>query len=291
MGKNVYQIVADRILERIQEAIQAGDLLPWQKPWTFADVPKNYVSQKCYRGVNTLLLDPGDYLTWNQLCDLEKKEPSLRLRKGSKSHIVVYFKFLERVNVDTQDVERIPMLRYYKVFNVRDIDGLEAREPTYFEHEPIVEAEQLITSYVQREGITLQFELGDKACYSPVADRITLPERKQFKSQEEFYGTAFHEMAHSTGHAKRLDRGLLNTFADSKYSQEELVAEMASAMLLAQCGLLAPTAEKNSAAYVKSWMEAIKGNPRMIVTASSKAQKAADYILGVPMSEAADSAC
>jgi len=287
MGKSVYEIVTERIVEKIEEALREGDILPWQKPWIFADAPKNYVSQRCYRGINSLLLDPGDYLTWNQLCDLSKKDPALRLRKGAKGSLVVYFKVLEKENAETGEDEKIPMLRYYKVFNAKDVRGLEPRKQKYFVHEPIAEAEQIMTDYLDREKIKVSYELGDKACYSPISDKITLPERKQFANLSEFYGTAFHEMAHSTGHEKRLNRKLRNAFADSEYSKEELVAEMTAAMLLGQCGILVPSVENNSVAYLKGWMEAIKGNPTMVVSASAQAQRAADFILNATLELAA----
>ena len=93
---NVYEIVAARICEKIQKAIDDGTYLPWQQPWSGKNhcVPRSYVSGKNYNGINRLLLEPfNSYLTWNQILDLQKQDKSIKLRKGSKAEIVVYFNF------------------------------------------------------------------------------------------------------------------------------------------------------------------------------------------------------
>jgi hypothetical protein len=119
---------------------------------------------------------------------------------------------------------------------------------------------------------------GSRACYSPSADRLSLPERSSFESAETFYSTAFHELTHSTGHASRLARKDLlefHRFGDASYSREELVAEMGAAMLSAVAGIHQTTVPL-SAAYLASWLKVLRGDSRMIVTAAAQAQKAAD---------------
>lgn len=286
----VYEIVTQKILEKIQEAAASGKVLPWQKPWTPANTPTNYVSGRPYRGVNLMLLDGGEYLTWSQLCDLQKHDPALRLRKGSKSHMVVYFSFKESTKdvvtasgaIEQKEV-RIPFLRYYKVFSSADVEGLKPHpKQAKREHQPIEEAERVMERYITREGLRVRYLRGDKACYSPVSDEVTLPPREYFEDINEFYSTAFHELGHSTGAASRLGR--LKPFVcwgDENYGKEELVAELTSAMVCGHCGIDASSTIHNSAAYVHNWMDAIRGDVTMVVSASSKAQRAADFILGV----------
>lgn len=100
------------------------------------------------------------------------------------------------------------------------------------------------------------------------------------ENSDEFYSTLFHEMTHSTGAAIRLDR-LSSTafFGNEDYSKEELVAEIGSAMLSSVAGLNTEKTFNNSVAYLQSWLRVLKNDPRMIVSAASKAEKAVDYIL------------
>lgn len=109
-----------------------------------------------------------------------------------------------------------------------------------------------------------------------------MPARGLFHSSEEHYSTLFHELAHSTGHAKRLHRENFDnpvSFGSESYSKEELIAEMTAAMLCGIAGIEPKTLE-NSAAYLKTWIARLKSDSRLLVSAASQAQKAADFIQG-----------
>ena len=281
----VYQIVTDRIVAMIEEAVKNGDVLPWQKPWSVNETAVNYVTQKPYRGSNRYLLMGGEWITWNQICDEQKKDPKVHLKKGSKSSIVVYFNFKEK-KIDEDETKMIPFLRYYNVFNISDVEGLESkREIVKFEHDPIEEAERIANSYVQREGVSLNYVVQDRAFYRPATDEVCVPPMEKFGKLAEFYSTLFHELTHSTGHPKRLNRPMGTTFFGSEdYSKEELVAEMGAAMLCGKCGIEGAT--NNSAAYLQNWMSAIKKDVTLIVSAAGKAQKAVDFIIGEDPQEA-----
>jgi|SRR5271169_6005028 len=126
------------------------------------------------------------------------------------------------------------------------------------------------------------FEQSDKAWYSPFSDVIGMPARDLFHSSEEYYATQFRELAHSTGDAKRLHRenfDNLVSFASESYSKEELIAEMTAAMLCGIAGIEQETLE-NSAAYLKTWIARLKSDSRLLVSAASQSQKAADFIQG-----------
>jgi len=125
-----------------------------------------------------------------------------------------------------------------------------------------------------------------KAFYSPSLDYINMPPVALFHSDEEYYSTLFHEMTHSTGHSDRLNRSTVTKtahFGSSDYSKEELIAEMGSAFLSAEAGIINTTID-NSAAYIKGWISALKSadNRGLVIQAASAAQKAADYVLNVP---------
>ena len=138
-----------------------------------------------------------------------------------------------------------------------------------------------MADYVKREGVNLRHCKGDRAFYRPTTDTITLPIMRQFKETSEYYGTAFHEMVHSTGHAKRLNRlNATAAFGGEDYSKEELVAEIGSAALVNRAGLETAKSFRNSAAYVQNWLQALKNDKRLIVSAAGKAEKAVALIMG-----------
>jgi antirestriction protein ArdC len=124
-------------------------------------------------------------------------------------------------------------------------------------------------------------EQDGKAWYRPSTDVVGIPSRNAFNAAEVYYATLFHELTHSTGHPSRIGReGIedLNTFGSESYSKEELVAEMGAAMLCGVTGI-EPATIDNSAAYLKCWIDALRGDSKLIISAASAAQKAADYIL------------
>jgi len=126
-----------------------------------------------------------------------------------------------------------------------------------------------------------KMEQSSKEWYRPSTDTVEMPSKSLFSSIEEYYSTLFHELTHSTGHASRIGReGIkqLNTFGSESYSREELIAEMGAAMLCGVTGIDQATIQ-NSAAYLKTWIERLKSDSKLLVSAASAAQKASDYIL------------
>jgi len=266
----VYQMVTDEIIKKLE----AGTI-PWRKPWRDTRAV-NWKTQKPYRGINALLLDPGEYLTFKQV-----QEAGGKVKKGAKYHIVVFWKWLEKKNEETGNLEKIPFLRYYRVFELSQIEGLKSRrkDSETFYHDPIEAAEKIIEGYQYRPLIT--FAPG-RAYYNPQTDTISVPALSEYQQPEEYYSTLFHEAIHSTGHKTRLNRTTLTektAFGSETYSKEELVAEIGAAMLCGTAGIENSTLE-NSAAYIQSWLRVLKKDSRMVVMAAGQAQKAADYILG-----------
>ena len=153
-----------------------------------------------------------------------------------------------------------------------------------FGTKPIDQAEKILHDYIERENIALSERESDEAFYNPISDNITLPSITQFKCAEAFYSTAFHECGHSTLKASRCDREADNKtarFGSEDYSKEELVAEITSAAIMNHIGLETPATFNNSAAYIQSWLNALKKDKKLIVSASGKAEKAARYILNI----------
>lgn len=276
---NVYEMVTSRIIAELEK----GNI-PWEKPWTgVRSGAYNRISKKPYSIINQMLLQhTGEYATFKQWTDLGG-----HIRKGEKSEFVVFWKILEKeeTNEDTgeKEVKKTPMLRYYNVFHISQVDGVEPLALPFAEVEPIEAADKIITEYIEREHITFEECASNEAFYSPSRDRVVVPMKEQYKHINEYYSTTFHELTHSTGHKNRLDRlhtGADAAFGSETYSKEELVAEIGSASLMNLLGIETIKTFRNSAAYIQSWLKVLKSDNKFIVSASSKAEKAVNYIIG-----------
>ena len=279
MSKNIYEMVTARIIEQLEQGI-----IPWRKPWTGTAGAWSRSTGKPYSLLNQWLMPQGEYATFNQI----KKEGG-KVKKGAKGYHVVFFKptVIETEDKNGEKVKKtVPLLKYYTVFNISEqVEGLEvkhSKETVERHHEPLAELEEIKTDYLKRSGVEFYNLEQDKAYYSPVDDSIVLPLVEQFDSIEEYYSTAFHEMAHSTGHSTRLNRlNKLAAFGSNDYGKEELIAEITAAAVLNEAGIETEKTIKNSAAYVQNWANAIKGDVKLSVHASSKAQKAFEMIMNM----------
>lgn len=271
MSQKIYEMVTQRIVKLLESGV-----VPWRRPWR-SGAAVSWKTQKPYRGINAMMLDAGEYATFKQI-----SEAGGTVRKGAKGEIVVFWKWLDKKNEESGEEEKVPLLRYYKVFNViTQCEGLSSkRQAQPIDHDPIDAAEQLVSGYADRPPI--RFNPG-RAFYRPGDDVISVPSLSDYLKAEEYYSTLFHELVHSTGHARRLKRPLdqIAAFGDEVYSREELIAEMGAAMLCGVARIDNQTVE-NSASYINGWLQRIKeDDKRLLVQAAGKAQRAADYIQGV----------
>jgi antirestriction protein ArdC len=274
---DIYQMVTDLIIQRLEAGV-----VPWQMPWKSSGaMPRNLVSKKVYRGFNFwYLLSFGFenplFLTFNQVKDLGGS-----IIKGSKSYQVIFYKLREY----TKDgvTEEIPMLRYYRIFHIDSVEGIDpAKIPTTDSHDhdfdSIGECDRLVEFW--KDSPTIEFGY-HKACYVPSTDTVKMPNPRTFFEDEKYYSVLYHELTHSTGHRSRLNRHEKfsnHNFFSKDYSQEELVAEMGAAYLCGICGIENKTID-NSAAYIQSWLKRLKNDNKFVMQAASYAQKAVDYIL------------
>lgn len=287
MAKKSKEEVYEQLTGRILEKMKAG-VCPWKQPWKeklHAGQPRNLVTGRPYRGYNWFFLlilgfeDP-QFLTFKQA-----KDKGGRVKPGEHGFPICFWSILER-EVEGEK-EKIPLLRTYYVFNVEQCENLKLKvkpEAPEVDFDPLAEAESIWEGMPKPP--TLKYG-GSRACYSISADRIQMPKRSAFPTAEGFYETLFHEMGHATGHESRLNRKELGGYSGGQdYSLEELTAELTSAFLCAQAGL--ESTLDNHAGYLKFWMKALQDDPKMFVTASGKAQKAADYILNTTFEEKED---
>lgn len=287
MENKVYQMVTDKIVEMMSKGI-----IPWHKPWSLAgseeEVAINYVTRKPYSLVNQwLLMEPGEYLTFKQVTALGGK-----VKKGAKSSFVVFFTQVayKKINEQTKEEEEksYPLLRYYNVFHIKDTEGINSKinriEGEIKDVPMCDEADSAIEAYIKSQE-TLKFQNNkpsDRAYYSPSEDKVVVPMAGQYTDIAEYYSTTFHELVHSTMTAERCDRkqGGVSFFGSTNYSREELVAEIGSAMICSNFSFDTKKAFRNSVAYIQDWAKHLKNDPKAIVVASSKAEKAVRYILG-----------
>jgi antirestriction protein ArdC len=270
----------DRITDRITALLEQGTV-PWHKPWKAkTGWPRNYVSQKQYRGINVFLLAAMTYespfwITFHQASQLGGT-----IRKGEKSCPVVFWKPMKIADKESGEEKKIPLLRIYHVFNAAQCDGLKNASPVTDEIlttsvKPAEIVAQMPQPPVIKHGMTHAF-------YSPHNDSVGIPMRKRFDTEEGYYATLFHELIHSTGHEKRLKRATLaenSGFGSDPYCKEELIAEMGAAFLCGQAEIAERTID-SSAAYIKGWLDRFHHDKTLIVQAAAQAQKAADFILG-----------
>lgn len=274
--------IQERVTNQIIAALESGTA-PWRKPWRGNAAPFNVASGKTYQGINWFLLSMmggGGFLTYKQAQSLGGN-----VRKGEKGNQIIFWNIQEKAK-PCGAIEKSAFLRGYTVFSVSQCEGLELPAPEV-EGEivpfvPLERAEETIA----RTGAEISHG-GVRAFYRPSTDQIQMPEKEKFTLPGEYYSTAFHELAHWTGHSSRLARKGIEdvaAFGSATYSKEELIAEMGAAFLCAEHGI--DSTLENSAAYLHGWIKALKGDSRLAIAAAGAASKAASFILGKTTAEA-----
>lgn len=282
MADRIHEIVLEKIMAAMAEGI-----VPWSKPWsTF--LPRNGKSNKKYRGINMLLLGMANHQDPRWFTFKQAQDLGGMVRKGEKSSLVVFWQMKEYDDPNSPDGKKVvPFLRYYNVFHSSQIDGMNLPPLTQRPCEINVEAETILANMPAMPKIVTGKA---QASYSKATDTISMPLQSSFINDDEYYATLFHELAHATGAASRLNRASLvknDGFGGETYSQEELVAELTSAFLCHRAGIV--NVLHNQASYVKGWMSYLQHNPKCLINAASAAQKAYDYIMGETDAELGES--
>jgi antirestriction protein ArdC len=294
------QEVTDNIVQMLERGVA-----PWQKPWEpgagSLNIPFNPTSERAYRGGNAIHLmvtslqrgyeDPR-WMTYKQA-----SENGWQVRRGEKGTQIEYWEAKDgsdktqpsppdgrsdpsTANSNDSGVAKSRFIhRVYTVFNAQQIDGIPQQAPKqHTTFEAVHAGEQILSN----SGANIEHDQADRAFYSRSQDAIHLPSKDAFKDAAGYYGTALHELAHWTGHPSRLDRSTLTEsyrFGDVNYAKEELRAELASVFLSAQRGI--PHDPEQHAAYVNSWIGALRRDKNEIFRAAHDASKATDFILAL----------
>lgn len=281
--------VEAEVTAKVLDALERGTV-PWEKPWRTAGLlPTSANTGKPYRGINVWLLSLSAeaagygspyWLTYNQA-----KARGGNVRKGEKGTLVVFWKRIKIKDAEAEDGTKvIPLLRYYVVFNLDQTENVTLPPrfdlPEFEAVEPGEAVESVLAGYA--DGPTIRYRTGTDAYYTRGDDTITLPALDQFTDAVGFSATLFHELVHSTGNEKRLNRfernGEPQHFGSERYAREELVAELGAAQLAAVAGT--DHRIEQSAAYVANWLQALKDDKSLVVRAAQQAQAAVDRITG-----------
>jgi len=275
LNNDIAQNITNRILTELEKGVT-----PWVKPWTASEgLPYNPVTKNIYNGVNffylSLLQSAGEFGTSNEWLTYKQAQGlGAQVRKGAKGVSVIFYKPLEVKDKASDKNKIIPMLKSYTVFNRDMVDGLPDQVK---EVKPEFETMSECESFIMSTRATIKHQ-GARACYIPSLDQIHLPEKQAFNTNADYYATAFHELIHYTGHEKRLNRLKGDGFGSEGYAFEELTAELGASMLCAYNGI---NAQLQHASYIDSWIKALRGDKKFIISASAKAQKAVNYLLNV----------
>ena len=292
----------DKFIDKIEYDIEHENGPMWLKPWTGSG-PTNAATGRSYTGINYLLLQfdqlINEYTTNKWITFKQAKKHGGQVRKGSKAQTVIFYSQVPKQKARPDDKEEFYfMAKVYHVFNISQVDNLNIKQlDTENENETIenrLAADTVIDNYINgvKPGQTKIASFSpnnngpvsnNRAFYNPKTDYINLPKREQFITNDEYYSTVFHELIHSTGHPKRLNR-FNETNEEYKnhlesYASEELTAEFGNALLCQFTGIENNNVEKNSVEYLKSWLQVFKNEPKLLLTAASKAYKAMQHVV------------
>ena len=298
------QALVDQVLKNLEEG--AG---LWKQGWIVTGAPQSATTGKRYRGLNNFFLTlaamregykDNRWATFHQIQEngwsFKTDEEGKSIAKG-KSETVEFYELRDKVTKKPFDRSVLdgltkeerddymkenvyPLRKYYKVFNADIIDGIPAPEQTneIDERTRSERAEQFIDFWSKTES-EISYG-GGSAYYNPKTDKIRLPERRDFHTAEDYYSTAFHEIGHSTGHEKRLNRKLEGGLGSSEYAKEELRAEIASMFIEQEFGIeVDESAVRNNSAYLQAWKEEIKEDPNALFKAIIDADRIAKYLV------------
>ena len=279
-----------RITQQIIQAIEAGAgdyRMPWNTRGSSASLPQNPVGKYEYHGINVLSLwasqqlrafTTGRWASYRQWMSI-----GAQVRKGETGSPTVFYQPIMGDDDPESSVDSISaqgrsgrpfIMKMATVFNADQVDGFQPEHVAPPAEERLDMAEQAIKNSKARI-----LWGGQKACYLPTRDEIHLPHPKEFATSEAYYGIAFHELVHWTGHASRCARDLSGRFGTATYAMEELIAELGAAFVLAEIGL-DEEPRIDHARYLSSWLTVLKNDTTAVFTAATNASRAARYLLG-----------
>ena len=289
LNDKAYQKITDQIIK-----IMESGRIPWIRTWNAGGAvgrPLSATSGEPYRGINEFLLgcaaDEKAYNSRYWVTFVQAQKLGGYVKQGEKATPAIFWTLWKHPKETDKNgkPKQITLLKVFRVFNLDQCEGVtlpprmekhdRTKKPTLNANERIETADRIATEYMNREGIELETG-GNQPAYSYARDVVIMPKLKHFDDSEKYYQTFFHEIIHSTGHPNRKARKIANKFGSSSYAKEELVAEIGAAYLCNVAGI-EPHIE-NTAAYLQSWLSALRNDKKLIVEASSQARRAVEYV-------------
>jgi antirestriction protein ArdC len=294
------QIVTNLVISKLEQMDTKQ-----QQSWVNMVSPPSNLSGHRYSGSNELFLtmftNERKFAAPVYLTSAQAKSKELQILSGEKAFPVFYYdpiisdangnkiKHEDYKLLSDEDKAKYvvkPFLKSYDVFNVDQTNMREVQPDKYadlvgqYQLPPKDYQHEQLSSMLDNKTWGCPIEIGEnKAHYNLTNDKITIPSKDQFTSHEKFFDTLLHEMAHSTGHPKRLNRPLkdVSNTNSTGYAREELVAELSAAISGMKLGVQKEIRTENLA-YVKNWITAAKEDKRFVYKAVVDATKASDYI-------------
>jgi len=275
--------VVTELAEWLVGSIEQGTDGTWKAPWHdlagWADLmsPTNALTEKDYRGINTLILattahdhgwSSGTWATYKQWQEL-----GAQVNKGEHGTSCVKWVSRKQADEAATAVKDTMFPVAFTLFNADQVDGYEPVALPEREWTPVEEAERFFAQI----GADVRHQNGNVACYRPALDYIVMPLPEQFADMERYYGVLAHEHTHWTGHKDRNARDFSGRFGDDAYALEELVAELGSATVLARLGLSA-VPQPDHARYIEHWVRVLQTTPKALMTVCAKASDAVEYL-------------
>ena len=297
------------LVDKVVKDIKEGKPFFWDSGTFNAGRPRNLLqamknTDKYYNGINSMQLTiaaqmrgfkDSRWATYKQAL-----EAGGHVKRGAKGTHIEYWQFTKdvmQVNPETGKKEPVyitnengnkqkkteplehPIVKHYTVFNGDQIEGIEPDHPITIKDE---DKNMYMENMIKNSEAEIIYDQKNKNYYGINSDEIHLMPREEFKTMDAFYSTAAHEIAHSTGAAKRLDRATIRHakgFGTEDYAKEELRAEMTSMFVQQKYNIRFDRSHyENHAAYLQSWAKVLKDNPDELFKAAADAEKAMAYI-------------
>lgn len=278
--EDIFKIITDKFISLLEKGV-----VPWQQPWKSSfSFPANFYTGKEYRGINVILLTLAGFSSPYWLTERQAGKLGGRVKENEVGSCILFWGRYRVQKKSSVDAGYSRFRKSYAVYNSTQCEGIPIPKENSTVFNPIEKCERIINEMQNKPKIS---HGGNSAYYQPLTDRIGMPDKNAFESEQEYYCTLFHELCHATGHETRLNRKSIKDikpFGSEDYSKEELIAEIGAAFL---CGLTSIENKtiNNSAAYIQGWLKRLQNDKSLVIIAAQQAQKAVDYIRREPTPE------
>ena len=280
---------------KLADLLEKSDLSPWQSDCIKSSmVYRNASTGKPYRGQNIILLMIESFTMGYRIPLFvgfqQAKELGLTMIKGSKSCPVIFPVLVKKTDEEAGDGDEdasegksvIRGWRWANVFNISCFVDDDTRKSLIAKYDSVLNVEascpEIVLKLQEVFKPNIVIDNNSYPCYLIKEDKISLPDIHHFRDDASYAAAFIHELAHWTGHSTRLNRPLNHFSQETKeaYAYEELVAEMASAILCAEFGI--PYSLEKHASYIKGWSKHLRSERNSFFSALKEAARVSRYL-------------